>query len=155
MVIKKYRTLFLNMITLSCIFMLVGCPGRGDRFRFDETTQVKLTDDNVCFPITNSRDYQPAIISINPRGTHPKEQTFIDNPSLSIKSEQLCIPPSLYHFADNEKYIVEFVLTSTRNIDEPRKFIVGIGVNHHQVYNFPLTDREITRPYGSIEVSEK
>lgn len=155
MVIKKYRTLFLSTLNLSCIFLLTGCPGQGDRFRLNETTQVKLIDGNVCFHITDAQDYHPAIISINLRGTPSKQQAFVDSPPLSIKSEQLCIPPSFYHFADNRKYIVDFVLTSDRNIDEPRKFVVGVEVNHSQFYNFPLTDREIARPYGSIEVSEE
>ncbi|MFJ3459110.1 putative T6SS immunity periplasmic lipoprotein [Scandinavium goeteborgense] len=155
MVIEQYRALFLCMLTLSCIFLLTGCPSLGDRFRLNETTQVKLIGDNVCFHITNVQDYQPAIISINPRGTPSKEQAFVDNPSLSIKSEQLCIPPAFYHFVGNGKYIVDFVLTSEINVDEPRKFVVGVGVNHSQFYNFPLTDREIARPYGTIEVPEE
>ncbi|ECN8823179.1 hypothetical protein J4L45_004587 [Salmonella enterica subsp. enterica serovar Newport] len=154
MVIKRCCSLFFRRLALSFIFLLVGCPGQGDRLQLDETTQTKLIGDNICFHITNAQDYQPAIISINPRGTPPKQQKFIDNPSLSISAGQLCIPPSFYPFADNGKYIVEFVLTSDRNADEPRKFVVGVGINNHQAYNFPLSDREILRPYGSIEVSE-
>lgn len=154
MVINKYVKLLFNTIMFSCVFLLAACPGQGDRFRPEETTQVELINDNVCFPITNAMDYQPAIISINPKGTPPKQQSFIDNPSLSIESKQLCISPSFYHFADNGKYIVEFVLSSEKKFDEPRKFVIGVGINHRQVYNFPLTDREISRPYGSIEVSE-
>ena len=154
MVINKYKKLFFKTVAFPCISLLTACPGQGDRFRFDETTQVKLIGDNVCFSIANVQDYQPAFISINPKGTPPKQQEFIDEPKISIKSEQLCIPPDFYHFAESGKYIVEFVLTSAKNVDDPRKFVVGVGVNHRQIYNFPLTDREISRPYGSIEVSE-
>jgi hypothetical protein len=154
MVIKGFSSLFFRGLTLSFIFLLAGCPGQGDRLQLDETTQVNLIGDNVCFYIANAQDYQPTILSINPRGTPPKKQAFIDNPSLSIKSGQLCIPPSFYKFESNKKYIVDFVLASDRNIDELRKFVVGVGLNQGQVYNFPLTDLEILRPYGSIEVSE-
>ncbi|WP_312670020.1 putative T6SS immunity periplasmic lipoprotein [Pseudescherichia sp.] len=154
MVIKNHSSFFLMVLTIPFIFLLMGCPGQGDRLQLDETTQVKLIGDNICFHITNARNYQPAIISINLRGTSPKKQEFIDNPSLRIRSEQLCIPPSFYQFTDNEKYIVEFVLTSLGSAAEPRKFVVGVGLDHGQVYGFPLTDREILRPYGSIEVPE-
>ena len=154
MVIKRYRALFFRGVKVPLIFLLAGCPGKGDRLQLDETTQVKLIGDSICFHITNAQDYQPAIISINLRGTPSKKQGFIDNPSLTIRSEQLCIPPSFYQFANNGKYIIDFVLTSAGNVDEPRKFVVGVGIYHGQVYNFPLKDKEILRPYGSIEVSE-
>lgn len=154
MVIKRYSSLSFRGLTLSCIFLLMGCPGQGDRLQLDETTQVNLIGANVCFHIANAQDYQPAIISINPRGTPPKNQAFFDNPPLLIKSGQLCIPPSLYKFENNKKYIVDFVLMSVGKVDEPRKFVVGVGLSQGQVYNFPLTDLEILRPYGSIEVSE-
>jgi len=154
MVIKRCCSLFFRGLALPFIFLLTGCPGQGDRLQLDETTQVNLVGANVCFHIANAQDYQPAIISINPRGTPPKNQTFVDNPPLLIKSGQLCIPPSFYKFENNKKYIVEFVLTSNRNADEPRKFVVGVGLSQDRVYNFPLTDLEILRPYGSIEVAE-
>lgn len=154
MVIKKSSSLFSRVLTLPLIFLLVGCPGQGDQLQLDETTQVELRGDNICFHITSAKDYQPAIISINLRGTPIKEQWFIDKPPLSIISEQLCISPTFYQFADNGKYIVDFVLTSDGIFNKPRKFVVGVGMNHGQVYNLPLTDREILRPYGSIEISE-
>lgn len=155
MEIIKYRTLFFNILIMPCLFLLTGCPGQGDRLRLDETTQVKLIRGDVCFYIKNAQDYQPAIISINPRGTPSKKQGFVDSPALSIQSDRLCIPPSFYHFAGDGEYVVDFVLTSNRNFGEPRKFVVGVGVDHGRVYNFPLADREISRPYGSIEVPEK
>ncbi|WP_299998736.1 putative T6SS immunity periplasmic lipoprotein [uncultured Cedecea sp.] len=154
MVIKRYSSLSFRGLILSFIFLLTGCPGQGDRLQLDETTQVNLIGANVCFHIANAQDYQPAIISINPRGTPSKNQAFVDNPPLLIKSSQLCIPPSFYKFENNKKYIVDFVLVSVGKADEPRKFVVGVGLSQGQVYNFPLTDLEILRPYGSIEVSE-
>jgi hypothetical protein len=68
---------------------------------------------------------------------------------------KLCIPPSIYHFPDNGRFIVEYILISKKHDDKPCKFVVGVGINHVKVYNLPLTEREIARPYGSIEVSEE
>jgi hypothetical protein len=154
MVINEYRRLFLCSVTLICALLLTGCPGQGDRFRFDETTQVKLIDDNICFSIDNAQGYRLVIIAINPRKTPPKKQEFFDKPSLSIQNNELCVPPLFYRFKDNTRYIVEFVLHSTLDNKEARSFVVGVGINNNQVYNFPLTDREFARPYGSIQVSE-
>lgn len=154
MVIKEYRRLFLCSVTLICAFLLAGCPGQGDRFRFDETTQVKLIDDNICFSIDNAQGYRLVIIAINPRNTPQKKQEFFDKPSLLIQNNELCVPSSFYHFKDNTKYIVEFVLHPTLDNKGARSFVVGVGINNNQVYNFPLTDREFARPYGSIQVSE-
>lgn len=155
MVIKKHRFLFFRELTLPFIFLLTGCLVQGDRLRLDEITQVNLIGDNICFHIANTRDYQPAIISINPRGIPLKKQSFIDHPSLSIKADQLGIPPSFYKFENNKKYIVDFVLVSDGHVGEPRKFVVGVGLNQRQIYNFLLTDLEILKPYGSIEVSKE
>ncbi|EKS6399120.1 hypothetical protein NM886_004829 [Enterobacter hormaechei] len=118
-----------------------------------ETTSVSKQGKNVCFNITDAQDYQPADIGINPRGTPLKEKDFNFSPELTIVDGKLCIPPSFYHFPDNGKFIVEYILISKKH-DEPRKSVVGVGINHGVVYNFPLTDREIARPYGSIKVSE-
>ncbi|MCK7285795.1 hypothetical protein L8P37_10005 [Enterobacter asburiae] len=120
----------------------------------DETAQVSRQGNEVCMSINDARDYQPADMGINLRGTLPKEKKFNSSPGLKIVDGALCIPPSYHCFMDGNKYIVEFVLHSESNKDEPRNFVVGIGVNKTQVYNFPLTDREISRPYGSIEISE-
>ncbi|RUN98337.1 hypothetical protein EKN24_08395 [Enterobacter asburiae] len=134
--------------------VLTGCPGPGDRMSLDETAQVSRQGNDVCMSINDARDYQPADMGINLRGTLPKEKKFNSSPGLKIVDGALCIPPSYHCFMDGNKYIVEFVLHSESNKDEPRNFVVGIGVNKTQVYNFPLADREISRPYGSIEISE-
>ncbi|MCT4712262.1 hypothetical protein MUA04_19005 [Enterobacteriaceae bacterium H11S18] len=137
-----------------CLGVLTGCPGPGDRFIPHETTSVSKQGKNVCFNITDAQDYQPADIGINPRGTPSKEKNFNFSPELTIDDGKLCIPPSFYHFPDNGRFVVEYILVSKKHEDEPRKFVVGVGMNNEQVYNFPLTDREIARPYGSIQVSE-
>lgn len=137
-----------------CLVILTGCPGPGDRFIPHETTSVSKQRENVCFNVTEAQDYQPADIGINPRGTPSKEKDFNFSPELTIVDGKLCIPPSFYDFPDSGRFIVEYTLVSKKYNDKPRKFVVGVGVNNGQVYNFPLTDREIARPYGSIQVSE-
>ena len=151
----KYRPFFIKTLVILCTFLLAGCPGRGDRLRLDETTQVVTANGEPCFYIPDAGGYQPAIIAINLRGTPSKQKIFTDNPLLSIKSGKLCIPSSFYHFAFGKKYLVEFVLISDSKRDEPRKFVVGVGVAHGKFYNFPLNDLEISRPYGSIDVAEE
>ncbi|WP_296407461.1 putative T6SS immunity periplasmic lipoprotein [Pluralibacter sp.] len=136
-----------------CLVILTGCPGQGDRFIPHESTSVSKQGKNVCFNITDAQDYQPADIGINPRGTPSKEKDFDFSPELTIVDGKLCIPPSFYYFPDNGVFIVEYILISKKH-DEPRKFVVGVGINHGVVYNVPLTDREIARPYGSIKVSK-
>ncbi|MDR2263422.1 MAG: hypothetical protein LBE93_08200 [Enterobacter asburiae] len=136
-----------------CLVILTGCPGPGDRFIPHETTSVSKQGKNVCFNITDAQDYQPADIGINPRGTPSKEKDFNFPPEVTIVDGKLCIPPTFYHFPDNGVFIVEYRLIS-KKYDESRKFVVGVGINNGVVYNFPLTDREIARLYGSIKVSE-
>lgn len=146
----------LNSLLLGLFFLpiLTGCPGPGDRFRFDETAQVSKKGDNVCVNIDNAQDYQPVDMGINLRGTPSKEKEFNFSPGLKIIEGELCIPPSYFHFESGSKYIVEFVLHPTLDNKGARSFVVGVGINYNQVYNFPLTDREFARPYGSIKVPE-
>lgn len=148
------KILWLVLLSSVCLLTLTGCPGPGDRFIPHETTSVFKQGENVCFNITDAEDYQPAYMGINLRGTPSKEKDYNFSPSLTIIDGKLCIPPSFYHFPDNGKFIVEYILVSKKHEDEPRKFVVGVGINNEQIYNFPLTDREIVRPYGSIQVSE-
>lgn len=146
----------LNSLLLAffCLSFLTGCPGPGDRFRFEETAQVSKKGDNVCVNIDNAQGYQPVDMGINPRGTPSKEKNFNFSPSLKIIEGELCIPSSYFHFKNGSKYIVEFVLHPIFDNKEARSFVVGVGINNDQVYNFPLTDREFARPYGSIQVPE-
>lgn len=143
-------------VVFSGIFLpiLAGCPGPGDRFIPHETASVIKQGESICFNVVEAQDYQLADIGINPRGTPSKEKDFNFSPGLTIVDGKLCIPPSFYHFPNNGKFTIEYLLTSKEHDDEPRKFVVGVGINHGEIYNFPLTDREIARPYGSIQVSE-
>ncbi|WP_333013157.1 putative T6SS immunity periplasmic lipoprotein [Kluyvera sichuanensis] len=147
----KLNSLLLSFFGLS---ILTGCPGPGDRMRFDETAQVSKKGDNVCVNIDNAQDYQPVDMGINLLGTSSKEKNFNFSPGLKVSEGELCIPPSYFHFENGSKYIVEFVLHPILYNKEARSFVVGVGINNNQVYNFPLTDREFARPYGSIQISE-
>lgn len=139
-----------SLLFFICLETLTGCPGSGDRLRFDETTQVSRVGKDVCFNIINAQDYQPAIISINPRHTPSREKEFTDNPELLIANGLLCIPPSFYRFPTKGQFIVEYVLTSKRHEDAPRKFVITLEITNGHIYNVPPTSREITRPYGEI-----
>ena len=148
------RTLSTTLLLSISLMMLTGCPGPGDRMVPDETSLASWKEGRVCIEIKDAQDYQPVAIAINLRGIPSKEKKYIFSPNLIVSEGELCIPSNFYDFINGNKYIVEFILRSNRNDDEPRSFVVGIGVNKTQVYNFPLTDREIARPYGSIKVSE-
>lgn len=148
------RTLSTTLLISICM-MIAGCPGPGDRMVPDETSLASRKEGKVCIEIKDAQDYQPVAIAINLRGTPSKEKKYIFSPNLIVFDGELCIPSTFYDFKNGNKYIVEFILRSNRNDDESRGFVVGVGVNNNQVYNFPLTDREFARPSGSIQVSEK
>ncbi|HDS1153683.1 TPA: hypothetical protein QDZ66_004511 [Pluralibacter gergoviae] len=150
-----FRRLWPAFLSVVCLVALAGCPGAGDRMRLDETTSASRKGDSICLSIADAQDYQPVDIGINLRRTPSKKKKFDFSPDLKIVEGSLCIPFSYYHFVTGNKYIIEFVLHSARKSSEPRKFVVGIEINDNQVYNFPLSDREIARPYGSIEVPEE
>lgn len=148
------RILSTTLILSVCLTTLTGCPGPGDRMVPDETSQASWKRGNICIDIQNAQDYQPVAIAINLRGTPSKEKKYNFSPNLIVSNGELCIPSSYCDFINGNKYIVELILRSTRSDNESRGFVVGVGVNNNQVYNFPLTDREFARPYGSIQVSE-
>ncbi|WP_338576772.1 hypothetical protein VRB64_16105 [Erwinia sp. E_sp_B04_9] len=152
--VNHFRKIFFIIPLGISSLVLTGCPGPGDRINLDETAQVNRKGNDICMSINDAQDYQPVDMGINLRGTPPKEKKFNFSPGLKIVDGALCIPSSYYHFMDGNKYIVEFVLHSATNNNAPRSFVSGIGVDNNQVYNFPLTDREMSRPYGSIEISE-
>lgn len=149
--VRTLPTTFLLSISL---MLLTGCPGPGDKMMPDETSLASRKGDKVCVEITDAQDYQPVAIAINLRGTPSKEKKYNFSPNLIVSDGELCIPSTFYNFINGNKYIVEFILRSNRNNDESRNFVVGVGVNNNQVYNFPLSGREFARPYGAIEVPE-
>lgn len=135
-----------------CIFsivLLTGCPE--GRWRFDEEATVSARGKNICFAVPDAGEYQPVNIAINPRGTPSKNQQVIFKPTLSIVDGLLCIPPSLYVFPEKGQFIVSFVLHSVNGVETSRRFISGVEVDGGCVFNFPLTDKEIARPYSEIQ----
>jgi hypothetical protein len=72
------------LLTFFCLPILTGCPGPGDRFRFDETAKVSKKGDNVCVNIDNAQDYQPVDMGINLRGTPSIEKDFNFSPALRL-----------------------------------------------------------------------
>ncbi|WMY72558.1 hypothetical protein RHD99_13820 [Buttiauxella selenatireducens] len=147
--VKQIKTRVLCAAFLSgvCLLMLTGCPGPGDRMRPDETAQVDLQGENVCFNVTEAQDYQPADMAINPRGTLSKNKNINFSPDLKVSDGKLCIPPSYYRFPDKGQFIVEYVLTSAKHDSEPRRFVVTLEINHGHIYNVTPTESEIALPY--------
>lgn len=148
------RTLSTTLLLCVCLMVLTGCPGPGDRVVPDETSLARWKEGKICIDIKDAQDYQPVAIAINLRGTPSKEKDFNFSPGLKVIEGELCISPSYFYFENGGKYIIEFILHPTLDNKEARSFVVGVGINNNQVYNFPLTDREFARPYGSIQVSE-
>ncbi len=148
--ISKHQFLWSGAFLFPCILMLTGCPGPGDRMRFDETAQVNVVGDKVCFSVTDPLDYRPADIAINPRGTPSKNKAFTFDPDLTVTEGELCIPPSFYRFPDKGQFIVEYVLTSQHHKNEPRKVVVTFESKNGRIYNVPPNNMEISRPYGEV-----
>jgi len=146
MVINRLsRMLLAGGLSFLSLSVLTGCPGVGDRLEPDETAQVIAVGKNICFLVNEPADYQPNDMGINPRGTPPKEKHFDFSPDLNVTDGKLCIPPSYYHFPDKGQFIAEYILTSRKNADKPRKVVVTFEVAPGQVRNVPPTDMEITR----------
>lgn len=61
MVIRK------NFILVSTL-LLTGCPGEGERLRPDEEGTISVINNEICFPVPDSKSYKLSILSINPRG---------------------------------------------------------------------------------------
>ena len=85
----KFNSLLLAFF---CLPILTGCPGPGDRFRFDETAQVSKKGDNVCVNIDNAQDYQPVDMGINLRGTPSKEKVLFPFPRPPQKNLLIFLP---------------------------------------------------------------
>jgi len=141
-----YRKILLCLVC----FILTGCPGVGDRLQPDEQTVLRVIGDNVCLLIPDARDYQPANIAINLRGTSSQEQNITFSPALQVTDDMLCISPTFYHFPKQGQFIIKSVLTSKKYHNAPRKMVAGLAISEGRFTNLPLTDREILRPYSEI-----
>lgn len=139
-----------STLLLISLITLTGCPGSGDRLRPDEEATVTRAGTSLCFGVPDAEDYQPANIAINTRGTEFKEREITFSPALSVTDGQLCVPSSFYAFPDKGQFIVSYVLTSKRHEDEPRRMVSGLEISQGRVFNIPLTDMEILRPYSEM-----
>lgn len=137
----------LSKAWLLSVFLLAGCPGKGDRLTPSETTNVKRVSQDVCFEVPNPADYQLSIIIIAPRKTLPKERWYREKPSLDVSNGSLCIPPSFYAFANDTPYIVEYALTSSSkaNFDASRHVVVSFELTHAGVRQLVLDESEISQ----------
>jgi hypothetical protein len=140
---------FSAFLFLFCIPVLTGCPG--DRWQFDEETTVSTSGDNICFSVPDAEDYQPVNIAINPRGTPHREQHITVNPPLRVVNGRLCIPPSFHTFPEKGQFIVSYVLQSEHHKEPPRKMVSAVEIAGGCIFNIPLTDMEIVRPYSEMK----
>lgn len=131
-----------------CMVTLTACPGPGDRMNFDETAQIRVVGDKVCFLVGNALDYQPADMGINRRGTLAKEKHFVFNPDLKVMDGELCIPPSFYRFPQTGQFLIEYILVSKKS--PPRKVVVALEIVAGRINRVPPNDREISRPYSQL-----
>jgi hypothetical protein len=145
----NYRIVY-NVLVLFLFLLLTGCPYSGDQWHFDEEVKINVKKENVCLDIEDPEGYQPKNIAINPRGTHTKDQEITFNPELSLVGNQLCIPPTFYHFPNQGQFIISTVLTSTVNKSEPRRLVAAVEISQGIITSIPLTDLEIVRPYSEM-----
>ncbi|AFI90714.1 putative T6SS immunity periplasmic lipoprotein [Pectobacterium parmentieri] len=136
----KIPALLLTVTT----FLLVGCPGPGDRLQPDELTSVRQVKDNVCFLVNEPVDYQPTLIVISTRLAPPQEWVLYDNPSVIVTQGELCIPPSFYRFLDDRTYVVRYILQSKKHSDSRRSIVSAIAMTNGSIQSVPLREDEAT-----------
>lgn len=142
------RTLLITLLLSGGLMMLTGCPGPGDRLRPDEERDIIVNDGSVCFSINESDDYVLKYISINPRGTRPKDEKVIFSPQLRISNKLLCIPPSFYKFNTDGQYYIQASFASLKHVGRPRRIVSALEVSKGVVHSIKPNDMEILRPYG-------
>lgn len=146
---QRYYSAFLLSC---CLTVLTGCPG--DRWQFDEEATVSTRGENICFAVPGAEDYQPVNIGINPRGTLLREEEIFFRPVLKVEKGLLCLPPSFYHFPNKGQFIITYVLHSKRHKDTPRRMVSGVEITDGCIFNIPLTDMEIVRPYSEMKKTD-
>ncbi|MCL6323734.1 putative T6SS immunity periplasmic lipoprotein [Pectobacterium polaris] len=129
-------------LLIATSFLLVGCPGSGDRLQPDELTSVRQAVNDLCFLVNNAQDYQPTLIAISTRTTQPPEWTLYENPSIVVTQGELCIPPSFYRFSDDKTYVVRYILQSKKHSDSRRSVVSAIAFTHGNVRSEPLRKDE-------------
>lgn len=136
------------IFSLLSVFTLTGCPWGEMKYHPEEKTKAWVRNNDICFSVPESRDYQPVFISINLRRTPAKKKQFVDHPTLFVTGDELCIPPSFYQFPHNSEspYIVEFVLQSKNKHNPPRSFIAGFDMIAGKPSGVQLEKREYDVP---------
>lgn len=129
-------------LLIATSFLLVGCPGSGDRLQPDELTSVRQAENALCFLVSDAQDYQPTLIAISTRTAQPQEWTLYENPSIVVTQGELCIPPSFYHFLDDRTYVVRYILQSKKHSNSRRSVVSAIAFTHGSVRNVPLRKDE-------------
>lgn len=129
-------------LLIATSFLLVGCPGSGDRLQPDELTSVRQAENDLCFLVSDDQDYQPTLIAISTRTAQPQEWTLYENPSIVVTQGELCIPPSFYHFLDDRTYVIRYILQSKKHSNSRRSVVSAIAFTHGSVRNVPLRKDE-------------
>lgn len=144
------RVLRASLLAVICLQTLTGCPGPGDRLQPDEEGHIIVNDGSVCFSVNDGDDYELKYISINPRGTEPKDEKIIFSPQLRISHKLLCIPPSFYNFNKDGQYFIQASFSSLRHANRPRRIVSALEVNNGVVNSIRPNDMEILRPYDEM-----
>ncbi|AXU96662.1 hypothetical protein CI789_16425 [Erwinia persicina] len=145
-----FRVMRAGLLAVICLQTLTGCPGPGDRLKPDEEGHIIVNDGSVCFSVNGGDDYVLKYISINPRGTKPKDEKIIFSPQLRINNEFLCIPPSFYKFNKDGQYFIQASFASFRHADRPRRIVSALEVSKGVVHSIRPNDMEILRPYDEM-----
>lgn len=145
-----FRVLRASLLAVICLQTLTGCPGPGDRVKPDEEGHIVVNNGNVCFSVNDGDDYVLKYISINPRGTKPKDEKVIFNPQLRVSNGLLCIPLSFYKFNNNGQYFIQASFSSLRHADRPRRIVSALEVSKGEVHSIRPNDMEILRPYDEM-----
>lgn len=145
-----FRGLRASLLAVVFLQTLTGCPGPGDRLRPDEEGHIIVNGGNVCFSVNGGDDYVLKYISINPRGTKPKDEKIIFSPQLRISHEMLCIPPSFYKFDKDSQYYIQASFASLMYADRPRRIVSALEVSNGEVHSIRPNDMEILRPYDEM-----
>lgn len=146
-----FRGLLASLLAIICLQALTGCPGLGDRLKPDEEGHIVINEGSVCFSVNGGDDYVLKYISINPRGTNPKDEKIVFSPQLRISNELLCIPPLFYKFNKDGQYFIQASFTSSRHAaDRPRRIVSALEVSKGVIHNIRPNDMEILRPYDEM-----
>ncbi|MCL6330457.1 hypothetical protein EXT51_13220 [Pectobacterium carotovorum subsp. carotovorum] len=129
-------------LLIAASFLLVGCPGSGDRLQPDELTSVRQAENDLCFLVSDAQDYQPTLIAISTRTAQPQEWALYENPSIVVTQGELCIPRSVYHFLDDRTYVVRYILQSKKHSNSRRSIVSAIAFTNGSVRNIPLRKDE-------------